>query len=105
MAEGAALLLSVLQDPALQRASKAWYLLRVQALQLVAAYLSLSPDSLLAPLWEQLCAQGERSGQWAFLLGVCGLSAVPSAVQLHGRASLEAAQSRLGIAHEFQFTC
>lgn len=69
MAEGAALLLSVLQDPALQRASKAWYLLRVQALQLVAAYLSLSPDSLLAPLWEQLCAQGERGGQLGLLAG------------------------------------
>lgn len=42
-----------------------------------------------------------KEGQWAFLLGVCGLSAVPSAVQLHGRAVPEVAQSRLGIAHEF----
>lgn len=67
VAEGAALLLSVLQDPALQRASKAWYLLRVQALQLVAAYLSLSPDSLLAPLWEQLCAQGWQTPEIALI--------------------------------------
>ncbi|KAB0396854.1 hypothetical protein E2I00_016274, partial [Balaenoptera physalus] len=68
VAEGASLLLSVLQDPALQRSSKAWYLLRVQALQLVAVYLSLSSDSLSASLWEQLCAQGERRGWMALLV-------------------------------------
>ncbi|OWK16867.1 ESPL1 [Cervus elaphus hippelaphus] len=67
VAEGAALLLSVLQDPALQRASKAWYLLRVQALQLVAVYLSLSSDSLLAPLWEQLYAQGWQTPEIALI--------------------------------------
>ena len=47
----------------------------------------------------------KEAGSWASLLGVCGLSAVPSAVQLHGQACLEAAQSRLGIANDFQFTC
>ena len=47
----------------------------------------------------------KEAGGWASLLGVRGLSVVPSAVQLHGRACLEAVQSRLGIAHEFQFTC
>ncbi|XP_028342467.1 separin [Physeter macrocephalus] len=67
VAEGASLLLSVLQDPALQRASKAWYLLRVQALQLVAVYLSLSSDSLSASLWEQLCAQGWQTPEIALI--------------------------------------
>lgn len=69
--EGAALLLSVLRDPALQRPSKAWYLLRVQALQLVACYLGLSSHSLPAPLREQLCAQGDEAGwalAWAFVV-------------------------------------
>lgn len=65
MTEGASLLLAVLQDPALQKSSKAWYLLRVQALQLVAVYLSLSSDSLSASLWKQLCAQGEKIGGMA----------------------------------------
>nr|XP_010962662.1 separin isoform X1 [Camelus bactrianus]XP_045379496.1 separin isoform X1 [Camelus bactrianus] len=65
--EGASLLLSVLRDPALQRSSKAWYLLRVQALQLVAVYLSLSSDSLSASLWEQLCAQGWQTPEIALI--------------------------------------
>ncbi|KAM7114144.1 separin isoform 1-T2 [Molossus nigricans] len=65
--EGASLLLSVLQDAALQRSSKAWYLLRVQALQLVAVYLSLSSDSLSASLWEQLCAQGWQTPETALI--------------------------------------
>lgn len=69
MTEGASLLLSVLRDPALQRSSKAWYLLRVQALQVVASYLSLSSDSLSASLREQLCAQGERIG---WMMALCG---------------------------------
>ena len=42
-----------------------------------------------------------EAGSWVSLLGVCGLSAVPSAVQLHRQACLEAAQSGLGIANEF----
>lgn len=88
VAEGASLLLSVLRDPALQRPSKAWYLLRVQALQLVAVYLSLSSGSLSASLWEQLCAQGERRGWMALLVWFvrCQLfsALVPSAVQLRG---------------------
>uniref|UniRef100_A0A8C3WZR1 separase n=1 Tax=Catagonus wagneri TaxID=51154 RepID=A0A8C3WZR1_9CETA len=67
VAEGVSLLLSVLRDPALQRSSKAWYLLRVQALQLVAVYLSLPSDSLSAPLWEQLCAQGWETPEIALI--------------------------------------
>uniref|UniRef100_A0A8C0RT85 separase n=1 Tax=Canis lupus familiaris TaxID=9615 RepID=A0A8C0RT85_CANLF len=65
--EGAALLLSVLRDPALQRPSKAWYLLRVQALQLVACYLGLSSHSLPAPLREQLCTQGWQTPEIALI--------------------------------------
>ncbi|KAM8801446.1 separin isoform 2-T3 [Rhynchonycteris naso] len=65
--EGTSLLLSVLQDPALQRSSKAWYLLRAQALQLVAVYLSLSSDSFSASLWEQLCAQGWQTPEIALI--------------------------------------
>ncbi|XP_070475691.1 separin [Equus przewalskii] len=65
--EGASLLLCVLRDPALQRSSKAWYLLRVQALQLVAVYLSLPADSLSASLGEQLCAQGWQTPEIALI--------------------------------------
>ncbi|XP_058598610.1 separin isoform X1 [Neofelis nebulosa] len=65
--EGASLLLSVLRDPALQRSSKAWYLLRVQALQVVASYLSLSSHSLSASLREQLCAQGWQTPEIALV--------------------------------------
>ncbi|XP_003405097.2 separin isoform X2 [Loxodonta africana] len=65
--EGASLLLSVLQDPGLQKSSKAWYLLRVQALQLVAVYLSLSSNTLPVSLWEQLCAQGWQTPEVALI--------------------------------------
>ncbi|XP_037702376.1 separin [Choloepus didactylus] len=65
--EGVSLLLSVLRDPALQKASKAWYLLRVQALQLVAVYLSLSSNSLPVSLGEQLCAQGWQTPEIALI--------------------------------------
>ncbi|XP_053413203.1 separin isoform X1 [Nycticebus coucang] len=65
--EGVFLLLSVLRDPALQKSSKAWYLLRVQALQLVAVYLGLPSYSLSDSLWEQLCAQGWQSPEIALM--------------------------------------
>ncbi|KAL2776358.1 separin [Daubentonia madagascariensis] len=65
--EGVSLLLSVLRDPALQKSSKAWYLLRVQALQLAAVYLSLSSNSLSDSLWEQLCAQGWQTPEIALM--------------------------------------
>lgn len=75
MTEGVSLLLSVLGNPALQKSSKAWYLLRVQALQILASYLSLSSNVLSSVLREQLWDQGERR---AFLNGGCGLCAVCS---------------------------
>ncbi|XP_062932120.1 separin [Cynocephalus volans] len=65
--EGVSLLLTVLQDPALQKSSKAWYLLRVQALQLVAIYLTLSSNNLSDSLWEQLCAQGWQTPEIALI--------------------------------------
>ncbi|KAM6215885.1 separin [Rhynchocyon petersi] len=65
--EGVSLLLSVLRDPALQKSSKAWYLLRVEALQLLAVYLTLSVNSLPVSLWEQLCAQGWQTPEIALI--------------------------------------
>ncbi|KAM5289389.1 LOW QUALITY PROTEIN: separin [Ctenodactylus gundi] len=65
--EGVSLLLSVLGDPALQKLSKAWYLLRVQALQLLAVYLSLSSNGLSDTLREQLWAQGWQTPETALL--------------------------------------
>lgn len=73
MTEGASLLLSVLGNPALQKASKVWYLLRAQCLLLMALYLSLSSSSLPDALREQLWAQGQSAGWTALLGGVCGL--------------------------------
>nr|APD32921.1 Espl1 [Castor fiber] len=67
VAEGVSLLLSVLRNPALQKSSKAWYLLRVQALQLLASYLSLSSNSLSDALREQLWAQGWQTPETALL--------------------------------------
>ncbi|XP_010221153.1 PREDICTED: separin, partial [Tinamus guttatus] len=63
--EGLALLLAVLQNPALQKASKVWYLLRAHVLQLTAAYLSLPPARLLPELREQLSALGWRTPETA----------------------------------------
>ncbi|EHB09078.1 Separin [Heterocephalus glaber] len=65
--EGASLLLTVLRDPALQKSSKVWYLLRVQALQLLSIYLSLSSNSLSDALREQLWAQGWQTPETALI--------------------------------------
>lgn len=65
--EGVSLLLSVLGNPALQKSSKAWYLLRAQSLQLVAVYLSLSSNSLSDALREQLWAQGWQTPETALI--------------------------------------
>ncbi|XP_048219440.1 separin isoform X2 [Perognathus longimembris pacificus] len=67
VSEGISLLLTVLRDPALQKSSKAWYLLRVQALQLLAAYLSLSANSLSDALREQLQTQGWQTPETALI--------------------------------------
>ncbi|XP_023423374.1 separin isoform X2 [Cavia porcellus] len=65
--EGVSLLLTVLRDPALQKSSKAWYLLRVQALQLLSIYLNLSSNSLSDALREQLWAQGWQTPETALI--------------------------------------
>ncbi|XP_053153378.1 separin isoform X2 [Hemicordylus capensis] len=63
--EGLDLLLKVLQNPALQKPSKAWYLLRANALQLTAAYLGLPPSSLPLALRQKLRAQGWKTPEMA----------------------------------------
>ncbi|XP_051016383.1 separin [Acomys russatus] len=65
--EGVPLLLSVLRDPALQKSSKAWYLLRVQALHTLALYLSLSSNVLPSALREELWDQGWQTPETALL--------------------------------------
>lgn len=65
--EGVSLLLSVLRDPALQKSSKAWYLLRVQALQILAFYLSLSSNLLSSALREELWVQGWQTPETALI--------------------------------------
>lgn len=65
--EGVSLLLSVLRDPALQTSSKAWYLLRVQALQILAFYLSLSSNLLSSALREELWDQGWQTPETALI--------------------------------------
>ncbi|KAL1767384.1 separin [Sigmodon hispidus] len=65
--EGVSLLLSALRDPTLQKSSKAWYLLRVQALQILASYLSLSSNVLSSALREQLWDQGWQTPETALI--------------------------------------
>ncbi|XP_056654102.1 separin isoform X3 [Monodelphis domestica] len=65
--EGLSLLLSVVRDSTLQKSSKAWYLLRVQALQVVAVYLSLPSSSLSVQQWEQLYTQGWQTSEIALI--------------------------------------
>ncbi|NXT95404.1 ESPL1 protein, partial [Anhinga rufa] len=64
--EGLTLLLGVLQNPALQKITKVWYLLRAHVLQLVAVYLSL-PPARLSPQLQQwiLLVQGWKTPETA----------------------------------------
>ncbi|XP_062979177.1 separin [Elgaria multicarinata webbii] len=63
--EGLVLLVETLQNPALKRSSKVWYLLRASALQLTAAYLGLPPSSLPLALRQKLHAQGWKTPEMA----------------------------------------
>ncbi|XP_062453073.1 separin [Rhea pennata] len=63
--KGLALLLEVLQNPALQRIAKVWYLLRAHVLQLTAVYLSLPAARLSLELRQQIFAQGWRTPETA----------------------------------------
>lgn len=63
--EGLALLLGLLQNPALQKKMKAWYLLRGHVLRLVAVYLNLPPGHLPPELRQQIFGHGELlGGSW-----------------------------------------
>lgn len=63
--EGLALLLEVLQNPALQKAAKVWYMLRAQVLQLTALYLSLPPSRLSPELRQRISTQGPKTPEAA----------------------------------------
>ncbi|XP_032063192.1 separin [Aythya fuligula] len=63
--EGLALLLEVLQNPALQKVAKVWHMLRAQVLQLTALYLSLPPSRLSPELRQRISAQGPKTPEAA----------------------------------------
>ncbi|XP_074427924.1 separin isoform X2 [Larus michahellis] len=63
--EGLALLLGVLQNPALQKITKVWYLLRAHVLRLAAVYLSLPPACLSLELRQRIFGQGWRTPETA----------------------------------------
>ncbi|XP_040395535.1 separin isoform X4 [Cygnus olor] len=63
--EGLALLLEVLQNPALQKVAKVWYMLRAHVLQLTAVYLSLPPARLSPELRQCVSAQGWKTPETA----------------------------------------
>nr|DBA32722.1 TPA: hypothetical protein GDO54_000492 [Pyxicephalus adspersus] len=62
---GVEVLTSLLQHPSLQKSSKAWYLLKVQVLQELSAYLCLPPTMLHQDLYKMLCAQGWHNPETA----------------------------------------
>ncbi|XP_072214309.1 separin [Excalfactoria chinensis] len=63
--DGAALLLEVLQNPALQKTAKVWYLLQAQVLQLTATYLSLPPTQLSPEFRQHIFEQGWKTPETA----------------------------------------
>nr|XP_056714274.1 separin [Euleptes europaea] len=63
--EGLGLLLETLGNPALQKPSKLWYLLRAGALQLTALYLGLPPSTLPPALRQKLYTQGWKTPETA----------------------------------------
>uniref|UniRef100_A0A6J0SG72 separase n=1 Tax=Pogona vitticeps TaxID=103695 RepID=A0A6J0SG72_9SAUR len=65
MEEGLLLLVETLQNPALQKSSKVWYLLRASSLQLTATYLGLPPSVLPLVLRQKLYAQGWKTPEMA----------------------------------------
>ncbi|NXQ95293.1 ESPL1 protein, partial [Sagittarius serpentarius] len=65
--EGLTLLLEVLQNLALQKVTKVWYLLRAHVLQLVAVYLSLPPAHLSLKLRQQIFVQGWKTPKTALV--------------------------------------
>uniref|UniRef100_A0A8C3LRZ9 separase n=1 Tax=Chrysolophus pictus TaxID=9089 RepID=A0A8C3LRZ9_CHRPC len=62
---GTALLLEVLQNPALQKTAKVWYMLQAQVLQLTATYLNLPPTHLSPEFRQHIFAQGWKTPETA----------------------------------------
>lgn len=52
-------MLEVLQNPALQKITKVWYLLRAHVLRLAAVYLGLPPARLSPELRQRIFGHGE----------------------------------------------
>ncbi|NWX10974.1 ESPL1 protein, partial [Caloenas nicobarica] len=65
--EGLSLLLEVLQNLALQKITRFWYLLRVHILQLVTVYLSLPPARLSPQLRQRIFAHGWKTPETALV--------------------------------------
>ncbi|XP_031458631.1 separin isoform X2 [Phasianus colchicus] len=63
--DGTALLLEVLQNPALQKTAKVWYMLQAQVLQLTATYLNLPPTHLSPEFRQHIFAQGWKTPETA----------------------------------------
>ncbi|XP_027526023.1 LOW QUALITY PROTEIN: separin [Corapipo altera] len=67
MEEGLSLLLQVLQSPLAQKATKGWYLLQAQGLQVVATYLGMAPAHLDPELRHQLHRKGWKTPKVALM--------------------------------------
>ncbi|NXN98510.1 ESPL1 protein, partial [Rhinopomastus cyanomelas] len=67
VAEGLELLLELLQNPALQKIMKVWYLLRAHVLQLVALYLNLPPGHLSPKLRQRIFERGWKTPKTALV--------------------------------------
>ncbi|XP_032569431.1 separin [Chiroxiphia lanceolata] len=67
MEEGLSLLLQVLQSPLAQKATKGWYLLQAQGLQVVATYLGMAPAHLDPELRHRLHRKGWKTPKVALM--------------------------------------
>ncbi|NXK42695.1 ESPL1 protein, partial [Piprites chloris] len=65
--EGLSMLLEVLQSPVAQRATKGWYLLQAQGLQVVATYLGMAPAHLDPQLRHRLHEKGWKTPKVALM--------------------------------------
>ncbi|XP_017694149.1 PREDICTED: separin [Lepidothrix coronata] len=65
--EGLSLLLQVLQSPLAQKATKGWYLLQAQGLQVVATYLGMAPAHLDPELRHRLHWKGWKTPKVALM--------------------------------------
>ncbi|NXM24204.1 ESPL1 protein, partial [Oxyruncus cristatus] len=65
--EGLSLLLQVLQSPLAQKATKGWYLLQAQGLQVVATYLGMAPAHLDPELRHRLHRKGWKTPKVALM--------------------------------------